>query len=97
MALRILREIVQQIQNALIYTIMADETADVVSNREQLVVCIRWVDDDLVIHKDFIGLHPLKNTSADNIFSVIKVQILSRFDSLFYFQLTCLERLKQII
>ena len=56
MALQILREIAGNIQNALIYTIMADETADV-SNHEHLVICIRWVDDDLVIHEDLIGMH----------------------------------------
>ena len=34
---------------------MADETADV-SNKEQLVICIRWVDECFVIHEDFIGM-----------------------------------------
>lgn len=61
---------------------MADEMADV-SNKEQLVVCIRWVDDDLAVHKDSVGLHPLKDTSTDYIFSVIKGQIFSHFDSCF--------------
>ena len=76
MALRVLREIAQNIQNALIYTIMADETADV-SNKEHLVLCIRWVDDDLVAHKDFICMHPLKDT--DHIVFVIK-DILQRMN-----------------
>ena len=49
---------------------MADETADV-SNKEQLVICIRWVDDDLDIHEDFIGMHPLKDTTADHIVFII--------------------------
>lgn len=40
MALRVLREIAQNIQNAAIYTIMADESSDVI-NKEQLVFCIR--------------------------------------------------------
>ena len=35
---------------------MAGETADV-SNKEQLVICIRWVDDRFVIYEDFIGMH----------------------------------------
>ena len=74
MALRILREIAKQIQNAVFFTIMADETADV-SNSEQLVVCIRWVDDSFVIHEDFIGVHLLKDTGADHIVVIIKVQI----------------------
>ena len=45
------------IQNATFFTIMADEVADV-SNKEQLVICIRWVDDCFLIHEDFIGMHP---------------------------------------
>ena len=46
---------------------MADETADK-SNTEQLVICLRWVDDNLEAHEEFIGLHP----SADDVFPVIK-------------------------
>ncbi len=55
----------------MIYTIMADESADV-SNKEQLVFCIRWVDDELIVHKDFIGMHPMQGTSADQIVFIIK-------------------------
>ena len=36
------------------------------------MLCIRWVDDDLVVHEDFIGMHPLKDTGADHIVFVIK-------------------------
>ena len=43
-------------QNATFFTTMAGETADV-SNKEQLVICIRWVDDRFVIYEDFIGMH----------------------------------------
>ena len=43
---------------------MADETADV-SNKEQLVICIRWADDCFVIDEDFIEMHPLERTNAD--------------------------------
>ena len=46
LALGVLREISQNIQDAVMYTIMADETADV-SNKEQVVVCIRWVDGEM--------------------------------------------------
>ena len=51
---------------------MADETADV-SNKEQLVICIRWVDDDLTAHEDFIGMYPTERTTADVIVRVLKV------------------------
>ena len=50
---------------------MADEMADI-SNKEQLVFCIRWVDNNLTPQEEFIGMHPLVNTSADYIVSVIK-------------------------
>ena len=60
MGLKLMRNVAANIRSAKFYTIMADETADV-SNTEQLVICIRWVDDDLNIHEDFIGLiHWLK-------------------------------------
>ncbi|KAJ8028305.1 Zinc finger MYM-type protein 1 [Holothuria leucospilota] len=71
MALRVLRDIVNDIKGSDIYSIMADETADV-SNTEQLVLCLRWVTDELTVHEDFIGMHPLNNTSADHITSIIK-------------------------
>ena len=38
---------------------MADETA-YVSNKEQLVIYIRWADDCFVIYEDFIVMHPLE-------------------------------------
>jgi len=56
LALNIQRQISEKIQDAVCYSIMADETADV-SNKEQIVICIRWVDNNLVAHEDFIGLH----------------------------------------
>ena len=71
MVLQILRNIVKNIQSAEIFSILGDETGDV-SNTEQLVFCIRWVDDDLEAHEEFIGMHPLPNTSADKIVCVIK-------------------------
>ena len=51
---------------------MADETADT-SNEEQLVICFRWVDEALSIHKDFIGLHSIPQKDADSIAKVIQV------------------------
>ena len=77
MALQVLWEIVKNIQDAVIYTVLADETADV-SNKEQLVLCIRWVDDDINVHEEFIRLHPMPGTRADNIVFVIKDMLLKR-------------------
>ena len=51
---------------------MADESADI-SNMEQLVVCMRWVDEKLIGHEEFIGMHPIKDTSSKSVFEVLKV------------------------
>ena len=75
MALGMMRQISANIQHTQFSTIMADETADV-SNKEQLVICIRWVDDCFVIHEDFIGMHPLERTTADQIVAILKNALL---------------------
>ena len=72
MALKLTRDVAANIRLAKFYTIVADETVDV-SNTEQLVICIRWVDDDLNILEDFIGLHPLTQADVETIVKVIKV------------------------
>ena len=70
-ALGMMRQISTNMQNATFSTIMADETADV-SNKEQLLICIRWVDVCFVIHKDFTGMHPLERTNADQVVATLK-------------------------
>ena len=35
---------------------MTDEVTDS-SNKEQLVICLRWVDSELNAHEEFIGLY----------------------------------------
>ena len=72
MALKMMRDVAANIRSAKFYTFMADETADVL-NTEQLVICIRWVNDDLNIHGDFVGLHPLAQADAETVAKVIKV------------------------
>ena len=67
-----LLKIARNIKQAKFYSVMGDKKKDI-SNKEQLVLCIRWVDDDLQVHKDFIGIHKIPNTAADEIFKVIKV------------------------
>ena len=52
----IIRDISDKIQQAKYFSLMADEVTDV-SNREQVVVCIRWVDGELQPHEDFLGLY----------------------------------------
>ena len=67
-----LRKIARNIQQTKFYSVMVDETADI-SNKEQLILFIRWVNDDLQVHNGFIGIHKIPNTTADEIVKVIKV------------------------
>ena len=71
-----LRKISENIQNATSFTIMADEAEDI-SNKEQLVVCIRWVDENFAVHGDFIAMYPLERTTADHIVAVVKNCLIS--------------------
>ena len=59
------------LQNACFFTIMADECTDS-ANEEELVLCFRWVDDHLEVHKEFIGLYQISDVSADTVVAVIK-------------------------
>ncbi|CAH3178226.1 unnamed protein product [Porites evermanni] len=66
----------QNIQNATFFTIMVDETADI-SNKEQLVLCICWVDENFSVHEDFIAMYPLERTTADRVVAVLKNCLIS--------------------
>ena len=50
---------------------MVDEATDC-SNKEQAVLVLRWVDDTLTVHEDFIGLYNVPSISADTLTCVIK-------------------------
>ena len=70
MALEVLKQISSNIQNALAYTKMADESSDV-SNKEQVVVCIRWVNDELIAHEEFVGIKSVERITAEDIVLVL--------------------------
>ena len=66
MTLSIFRDMSRRTQNGVFYTIMADEVTDS-SNQEQFLLCLRWVDEDLNPHEEFIGLHVVPNICADTL------------------------------
>ena len=70
MALRILREIAANLQSSSFFTVMVDETTDV-SNVEQVVVCLRWVNEGFEIREEFVGLYEVASTGAEIIYTVI--------------------------
>ena len=50
---------------------MSDECTDA-SNREQLAICIRWIDSDLEPYEEFIGMYKPDNIQADTIVAAIR-------------------------
>ena len=75
MAQQILRSIAVQIQNAVYFTIMIDETADC-SNKEQVVLVFRWVSEDLVAHEEFIGLYLTDSIASTALVAIIEDTLL---------------------
>ena len=65
MGLSVLRKVAGRLPGQY-YTIMADETTDV-SITEKLVLCLRFVNNQLVSHEEFIGLHSMDDTTAESI------------------------------
>ena len=70
MSHQILYAIIENINEAGYFTIMMDECVDS-SNKEQLVICFRYVTEELLVQEDFVGLYQIPNISADTIVSVI--------------------------
>ena len=58
------------------FALLADETRDI-SNREQLVLCIRWVSDSYEINEDVVGLIQLSDTTAETIYKSLKCSLIS--------------------
>ncbi|XP_011409130.1 PREDICTED: zinc finger MYM-type protein 1-like [Amphimedon queenslandica] len=69
-AQEILQSIAQDWSNSSFVSIMADETTDI-SNHEQLVIVIRWIAKDFIVHEEFIGLYELSVTDSATMVKVI--------------------------
>ena len=71
MALRVLREVPENIQDVDFYLTMCDEATNV-KNVSELVVCLSWVDDRLEAHDEFIGLKNMPSTDTNSIVRELK-------------------------
>ena len=72
MALSVLQDVLQSIDESSFYSIMCDECMEA-SNKEQLVICIRWIGNkDLEVHEDVIGLYVVADISVATIVKSIK-------------------------
>ena len=71
MAFTILQDIAYDINESLYYYVMANKITDS-SNCKQFIICIKWVDEDLDPHKDFIGLFKLDSIKSERLVASIK-------------------------
>ena len=67
---QILRGLTDEIRDSLYATIW-DEYTDI-SNKEQLALCLRWVDEIFNIHEDFLEFYEPDNIKSDTIVSAIR-------------------------
>ena len=70
MPLQVLRQVIESISSSPFLSLMVNETTDI-SNKEQLVVCIWWVDKSLQPHEEFIGLYHVESTQSSTLVSTI--------------------------
>ena len=75
MALQHLRTIADEIRKSEYFVLKSDEVTDA-SNKEQIIVCLRWVDSYLEPHQDFIGLYVVDDITTDTIVHVLKDTVL---------------------
>ena len=71
----VLRGVASQLQQAEFFSIMTDECVDC-ANSEQLVISLRYVDGDLEVHEEFIGLYKCEDITANTIVAVLKDSLL---------------------
>ena len=71
MATDILRNISDSVSDAKFFSILADECTDI-SNKEQLTICLRWIDKAMEPHEDFVGFYEIPNIMANTIVGAIK-------------------------
>ena len=71
MAHDILRDLTSKIRSSNFFSIMIDETVDI-SNKEQCVIVVRWVDENFHVQEDFLGLYECERTTGDHLVFIIK-------------------------
>lgn len=71
MSHHILRKLINQIRVSQYYSIIADEVTDQ-SRQHQLGISIRWVDEQFLVHEDFLALSLLPKGDAETITALIK-------------------------
>ena len=71
MAKQVLRKKLYDVNNSKMCASMCDEYTDV-SNKQQLSICMRWVDEDLNPHQNFLGFYEVPIINSETVVSTIK-------------------------
>ena len=66
----VLRQISSTLRSAKFLAVMIDKTTNI-SNKEQVVICFRHVDENLMDHEEFVGLHVVESTEAVSLYGVV--------------------------
>ena len=78
MSKQLLGKKLHDVNRSKMFSLMCDEYTDV-SNKQQLSMCVRRIDDSLNPHEDFLGFYELPIIASDIIVSAIK-DSLNRFN-----------------
>ena len=70
MANHVIRDLVSEIRDGFV-PIICDQYTDI-SNKEQLTICIQWVDKELEAHEYFLRFYNVPDIGAETIVSAIK-------------------------
>ena len=76
MADNVLKEIVEAIKSAEIFTVMMAETTDV-STKEQAAIVIRFVDSEEVIQERLLSFSDVSRTDSDTLFKLLKKSLVT--------------------
>ena len=87
MANKAIRNLVADIRGGF-FALIVDEYTDI-SEKEQLTICIRWIDKHLEVSEDFLGFFNMPDTGAETIVSLIKDVLLKLQSSLAYCRGQC--------
>ena len=71
MVSQVLRKKLYNINNSKMFAVICDEYTDI-SNKQLLSFCVRWVDEALNSHEDFLGYYEIPNIRSDTIISAMK-------------------------
>lgn len=82
----LLRKIVNKVNKSKCFSVLADETTDI-STKEQLSICVRYIDEQNMLHEDFLQFFEIESLTGDALANSIlngNFKLVINLFSLFY-------------